>query len=320
VSVRVLVLVLAGAVAGGLLWGARYVLRLTDHVRDDSRAVAHDAPPVPGPFAVPVQPPRRPDQGDPASTQCAIRLQEVTNQTGITFAHRDGSSGRHFTPETMSAGVATFDYDGDGLIDIYFPNGAALPGITYDEPPRHALYKNLGDWRFEDVSERAGLVCSAFGLGIAIGDYDNDGFPDIYLDNFGPNILYHNNGDGTFTDVTSRAGVPGTIKGGRLEQKVGAGACFLDTMGRGQLDLFSGNYVAIELDNYVTPMKGKYPFYPTPLVYTPVPSTLYRNAGDGTFTDASAESGIAASPGRCMGSPTPVRSPGSRPRPVAAWG
>ena len=197
-----------------------YFLRRARQGPDEVRAAASVAPPVPAPFVVPVKPQSGPDKARPGpATQCPIRFQEVTDQSGITFEHRDGSSGRHFTPETMSAGVATFDYDGDGLIDIYFPNGAALLGTTYDPPPRHALYQNLGDWRFQDVSEQAGIVCTAFGLGIAIGDYDNDGFPDIYLNNFGPNILYHNNGDGTFTDVTGLAGVPGTIKGGRLGEE-----------------------------------------------------------------------------------------------------
>jgi hypothetical protein len=201
----------------------------------------------------------------------------------------------------MSTGIATFDYDGDGLIDIYFPNGSPLPGATRDPPPRHALYRNRGDWRFEDVAEQARVPSQAFGLGIATGDYDNDGFADIYLNNFGPNLLYHNNGDGTFTDVTGRAGVPGTIPGARLEKKVGAGACFLDTTGRGDLDLYSGNYVEIDLASYITPMTGGYPFYPSPRFYAPVPSTLYRNTGDGTFADVSASSGVSSAPGRCMG-------------------
>jgi hypothetical protein len=201
----------------------------------------------------------------------------------------------------MSAGVATFDYDGDGLIDIYFPNGAALPGVTYDPPPRHALYKNLGDWRFEDVSEQSGLLCTAFGLGIAVADYDNDGFPDIYLNNFGPNVLYRNNGDGTFTDVTGRGGVAGITPSGDLDKKVGAGACFLDLTGNGCLDLFAGNYIEIELATYITPMKGQYAFYPTPMAYQPVPSTLYQNLGDGAFADVSAASGVMDCKGRCMG-------------------
>lgn len=201
----------------------------------------------------------------------------------------------------MSAGVATFDFDGDGRIDVYFPNGAALPGVKYNPPPRHALYRNLGQWRFQEVSAQAGIACTAFGLGIVVADYDNDGWPDIYLNNLGPNILYHNNGDGTFIDVTGRAGVAGATPNGRLEKKVGAGACFLDIDGDGYLDLYAGNYIEIDFATYVTPMKGKYPFIPSPMVYRPVPSVLYRNAGDGTFRDVSETSGIAARPGRCMG-------------------
>lgn len=301
-NVKVLVLAGAGAAAVVMLLGVRYVSSLTGHGGGDARATTGDSPLVPRPFVVPVNPQSRQDKNtDPSPEESPIRFQEFADQAGITFDHRDGSSGRHFTPETMSAGVATFDYDGDGLVDIYFPNGAALLGTTYDKPPRHALYRNLGDWRFQDVSEQAGIVCSAFGLGIAVGDYDNDGDPDIYLNNFGPNVLYRNNGDGTFKDVTGLAGVPGTTKGGDLEKKVGAGACFFDTSGRGRLDLFAGNYIELELATYVTPMKGKYPFYPTPLTYDPVPSTLYRNSGDGTFTDASSASGLAACAGRCMG-------------------
>jgi len=302
VRAKGLVLVLGGAVAAvGMMVGVKYLWTRPGQSLGDARAATDVVPSAPRPFVVPLQPRKRQQPDDPAPTECPIYFQEVTDQSGITFEHRDGSSGRHFTPETMSAGVATFDYNGDGLIDIYFPNGAALLGKTYDPPPRHALYQNLGDWQFQDVSEQAGIVCTAFGLGIAIGDYDNDGFPDIYLDNFGRNILYHNNGDGTFTDVTGLAGVPGTTKCGDLERKVGAGACFLDTTGCGRLDLYAGNYVEIELDTYITPMKGEYAFYPTPMAYAPIPSTLYRNSGDGTFADASEASGISACAGRCMG-------------------
>ena len=170
-SVKVLVLITVIATAAlGMLLGAHYYLRRTDQGWNDGHAAATVAPPVPAPFVVPVEPQSGQEKGDPDPTQCPIRFQEVTEQSGITFDHRDGSSGRHYTPETMSAGVATFDYNGDGLIDIYFPNGAALLGTTYDPPPRHALYQNLGDWRFQDVSEQAGIVCTAFGLGISIVD------------------------------------------------------------------------------------------------------------------------------------------------------
>jgi len=223
-----------------------------------------------------------------------IQFREVTEETGIDFVHTDGSSGRRYIVESMSAGLATLDYDGDGLADIYFPNGAPLPGVKYERPPRHALYKNLGTWRFREATDEAGLGSVSFGLGIAVGDYDNDGWPDIYLNNFGPNVLCRNNGDGTFTDVTASAGVAR----GNL---VGAGACFLDIDGRGLLDLFVGNYLELDLSKHVPQTVGGYPSYPSPKNYDPVPNTLYRNLGDGTFRDISLESGIGRHAGRAMG-------------------
>jgi hypothetical protein len=134
-----------------------------------------------------------------------------------------------------------------------------------------------------------------------VGDYDNDGRPDIYLDNFGPNLLYHNQGNGTFGDATQQAGVPGTTPSGLLPRKVGAGACFLDIDGDGNLDLYVGNYIELDLSAHVTRRKQGIPFYPTPLDYTPIPDTLYHNRGDGTFSDASKASGVAAHAGRSMG-------------------
>ena len=142
----------------------------------------------------------------PAAT-CPIQFRDVTSETGITFVHTDGSSGAHFIVEAMSTGLATIDYDGDGLLDVYFPSGAPLPGMNADIPPRHSLYRNLGNWKFHEVTDAADVVCHAYGMGVVVGDYDNDGFPDFYLSDFGPNVLYHNNGDGTFSDVTEVAGV-----------------------------------------------------------------------------------------------------------------
>jgi enediyne biosynthesis protein E4 len=302
VSVRFLVTMGAGAL--GLIcllawWCVGH--RVGPEPRRQPEASPFEISLRPQPFHVPNSSRGPSEQEGPSDANSEIRLQEVVDQSGVTFQHDDGSSGRHFTPETMSAGVATLDYDGDGLIDIYFPNGAPLLGTTCPQPPRHALYRNRGQWHFEDVTEQAGVACTAFGLGIAVADYDNDGFPDIYLNNFGPNILYHNNGDGTFTDVTGQAQVAGTTPCGDLNKKVGAGACFLDIDGDGRLDLYSGNYVELDMASYVTPTKRGYAFYPSPLVYTPVPSTLYRNSGDGTFADVSQRSGVASALGRCMG-------------------
>jgi hypothetical protein len=196
----------------------------------------------------------------------------------------------------MSAGLATFDYDGDGLIDVYFPNGAPLQGTKVDRPPRHALYKNLGNFKFREVTDEAGVVSTRFGLGIAIGDYDNDGWPDLYLDNFGPNVLFRNNGDGSFTDASDRAGVR---RGS--EKAVGAEACFLDVDGDGHLDLYVGNYIDFSYEVHVPHVVDGLPSYPSPRDYAPVPDTLYRNNGDGTFSDSSVSSGIARRAGRSMG-------------------
>src|SRR5437867_8731365 len=132
-----------------------------------------------------------------------IQFKDVTRQSGITFVHTDGSSGRHYIVESVCSGLATFDFNGDGKIDIFFLNGAPLPGSpTTTPPPRNALYRNDGGWKFTHVTQAAGLGDTNYHLGVCVGDYNNDGYPDIYLNNFGPNILYRNNGDGTFTDVT----------------------------------------------------------------------------------------------------------------------
>jgi hypothetical protein len=206
----------------------------------------------------------------------------------------------------MSTGIATFDYDGDGLIDIYFPNGTPLPGCKTDKPPRHALYRNLGDWHFQDVTERAGVACKAYGMGVTIGDHDNDGHLDVYLSNFGPNVFYHNQGNGTFIDVTRRAGVArdGRVTGEEGVTKgemVGAGACFLDADGDGHLDLYVGNYMRLDCATHVPRTLLGIPSYPNPPEYSPMPDSLYRNNGDGTFKDVSGPSGIAACAGRSMG-------------------
>ncbi|MHB8898543.1 MAG: CRTAC1 family protein [Thermoguttaceae bacterium] len=226
--------------------------------------------------------------------RCAIRLREVTRETGIAFRHTDGSSGRRYIVETVSSGLALFDYDNDGWIDIYFVNGAPLPGSPPGPPPRNALYRNNGDWTFTDVTEAAGVGDTGFGLGVAVADYDNDGDQDIYVNNFGPNVLYRNNGDGTFRDVTE----PARVQPGR---RVGAGACFLDIEGDGDLDLYSANYVDFTFENHVPVVVSGYPQYAGPKDYRPTPHNLYRNNGDGTFSDISKEAGIADHPGTGMG-------------------
>ncbi|MCL4202859.1 MAG: VCBS repeat-containing protein [Pirellulaceae bacterium] len=226
----------------------------------------------------------------------AIELRDVLDETGIDFVHTDGSSGRRYIVETVSAGLALFDYDGDGLTDIYFVNGASLPGgrATEDAPPRNALYRNEGGWRFCDVTDSAGVGDTGFGLGVTVADYNNDGFPDLFVNNFGPNVLYRNNGDGTFSDVTSETGTAG-------DGQVGAGACFLDIQGNGNLDLYVANYVKFTIETNVSQTQDGHPVYVGPRSYQFEPDLLYRNNGDGTFTDISAASGIASHAGSGMG-------------------
>lgn len=231
----------------------------------------------------------------PSADLCPIQLHDMTGECGITFVHNHGGSGKRYLVETMSAGLALFDYDGNGLIDIYFLNGAALEGTKVDKPLRKALYKNLGGFHFRDVTDEAGVGDMGHGLGVAVADYNNDGYPDIYLNNFGRNVLFRNNGDGTFADVTERAGL--ARSGGR----VGAGAAFLDIDGDGNLDLFVGHYVKFSYDKHVTRYFGGYPRYSTPRDYPPETNSLYRNNGDGTFTDVSKESAVGEAVGTCMG-------------------
>ena len=223
-----------------------------------------------------------------------IQLRDVSDETGITFVHTDGSSGQRYIVETVSAGLALFDYDGDGLIDLYLVNGAPLPGASAESPPRNALYRNEGGWQFRDVTDETGVGDTGFGLGVTVADFDNDGFPDLFVNNFGPNVLYRNNGDGTFTDVTEQAGVPG-------DGQVGAGAAFLDIDANGNLDLYVANYVKFTIETNISQTQEGHPVYVGPRSYPFEPDLLYRNNGDGTFTDISELSGIAGHAGSGMG-------------------
>jgi len=227
----------------------------------------------------------------PAST---ILLTDVTQQSGITFKHTDGSSGNYYIVETVCAGLALFDYDNDGDEDVYFLNGGALKGTDFQTPPCNALYRNDGDWRFTDVTQASGLGDTAHSLGVAAADYDSDGDLDVYVTNFGPNRLFCNNGDGTFTDVTQAAGVADG-------NKLGAGACFLDMDQDGDLDLFSSSYVDFSYERHRPETRGGYRKYDGPNIWDPTPDTLYRNNGNGSFTDVSEASGIARSRGTGMG-------------------
>ena len=225
-----------------------------------------------------------------------IRLRDVTRATGIHFKHDDGSTGKRYVVEPVASGLATFDYDGDGLIDIYFLTGGPLEGKKVDNPPTNALYRNRGSFRFVDVTRKAGVGIPGFAMGVAVADYDNDGHPDIYVSNFGPNVLYRNRGDGTFVGATQMAGVglPGKVA-------VGAGTAFLDTDGDGNLDLYIANYLRFSYENHPRHTFMGFHVYPGPLEFPAEPDNLFRNNGDGTFTDVSQQSGIGAVAATGMG-------------------
>jgi len=227
-----------------------------------------------------------------AAGQAVFR--DVTAETGITFTHTDGSSGRHYIMETVTAGLALFDYDNDGDIDVYFVNGAPLPGAEAKTPPKDALYRNDGEWKFTDVTDEAGVAETGYGLGVAIGDCDNDGDQDIFVNNYGPDVLYRNNGDGTFTDITQKAGLSG-------DNRFAAGTSFLDADKDGDLDLYVANYLQFSYDLYGPRYMRGVPVYRDPRQYAACPDVLYRNNGDGTFTDISKESGIGDHAGWGMG-------------------
>jgi enediyne biosynthesis protein E4 len=225
---------------------------------------------------------------------CLIRLHDVTATSNVTFQHTHGGSGERYIMETVAAGLALFDYDADGFIDLYFLNGAALKGTVLDTPPKNALYRNNGDWTFTDVTQAAGVGDLGFGLGVTVGDYDSDGDPDLYINNSGPNVLYRNNGDGTFTDVTQQAGVD-------CGNQVGAGACFLDIDNDGDLDLYAANYVVFSYETHVPITVDGYRWHVGPRAYPAATDNLFRNNGDGTFTDITNASGIGSVAGTGMG-------------------
>jgi hypothetical protein len=233
-------------------------------------------------------------------TDVTIRFQEIAQRAGLTFVSQNSPTPSKNQPETMLAGVAVFDYDRDGLVDVYFCNGAAIPSLEKDAPKyRNRLFHNLGHGRFEDVTERAGVAGEGYGMGIAIGDYDNDGWPDIFLGNVTANQLFHNNGNGTFTDVTRKAGVAGAMSDGKKMWSVGGG--WFDYNNDGLLDLFVVNYCKWEVnkDPICTTGKGSRA-YCHPRSYEPLPNTLFRNNGDGTFTDVSGDAGILSHLGKGM--------------------
>jgi hypothetical protein len=205
----------------------------------------------------------------------------------ITWAHSNGRSPEMYLPETTGAGCAFLDYDNDGWMDIYLVNSGPCDFYTPPQPLSNALYHNNRDGTFTDVTKKAGVGGNAYGMGVAVGDYDGDGFPDLYVTQYSRAILYHNNGDGTFTDVTEKAGVaaPGWS----------TSAVWFDYDNDGRLDLFVCRFVDFDKskNQFCGNVKTGERYYCIPRVYKPMPCWLFHNNGDGTFTDVSKESGIA---------------------------
>jgi hypothetical protein len=230
-----------------------------------------------------------------------IMFEEIAGKAGLDFVCDSSPTPHKNQPETMVAGVALLDYDNDGYLDVYFVNGAAIPSLSKETPKYwNRLYHNNHDGTFTDVTAKAGVAGAGYGMGVAVGDYDNDGWPDLYIVNVTKNQLFHNNHDGTFTDVTDKAGVGGGIFDGKKMWSVSA--LWIDYNNDGWPDLFVSNYCKWEVNK--DPFCGPTPqqrSYCHPKNYAPLPDTLYRNNGDGTFTDVSAETGIARYYGKGMG-------------------
>ena len=228
---------------------------------------------------------------------------DITAQAGLLRARNISGSpdNKQFLLEEMGCGVAFFDYDNDGWLDIFLVNGSSFDPAVRDSKPTSYLFRNNRDGTFTDVSQKAGLTHSGWGQACCIGDYDNDGWDDLFVSYFGHNVLYHNNGDGTFTDVSEEAGVAGS------DGRWGAGCCFLDYDRDGHLDLFVANYVNFDPARAPKPGASAYCSYNDipvpcgPLGYAGGTNILYRNRGNGTFVDVSEASGIAR--------PTVARSP-----------
>ncbi|MGB9435832.1 MAG: CRTAC1 family protein [Candidatus Acidiferrum sp.] len=234
------------------------------------------------------QTPKTPAQGS------TITFRDLTERAGIHFVHNNGAFGKKYLPETMGPGVAFIDYDNDGWPDIFIVNGTDWPGHgSKHSTPK--LYHNNHDGTFTDVTHKAGLDIEMFGMGVAVGDYDNDGYDDLFVTAMGQSRLFHNNGNGTFADVTQKAGLMGP-------KEFSTSAAWVDYDRDGKLDLVVGNYVqwSIEGDLYCT-LDGKSKSYCTPESYKGIAVRLWHNRGDGTFEDATKKAGLGDPTSKTLG-------------------
>jgi hypothetical protein len=223
-----------------------------------------------------------------------VTFRDITQKSGIHFVHNNAAFGKKYLPETMGPGVAFIDYDNDGWQDIFLVNGTDWPG----RPSKHStlkLYHNNHDGTFTDVTHKAGLDVELSGMGVAVGDYDNDGFDDLFITTMGQSRLFHNNGNGTFTDVTQKAGLTGP-------KEFSTSAAWVDYDKDGKLDLIVANYVqwSIEGDLYCT-LDGKSKSYCTPESYKGTAVRLWHNRGDGTFEDVTQKAGLGEPTSKALG-------------------
>jgi hypothetical protein len=220
---------------------------------------------------------------------------DISREAGLTFTNVNGISPQKRLVETMGSGGLFFDADNDGWIDIFLVDGGSEADPAVARTARHRLYRNRRNGTFEDVTSRSGIRHRAYGMGACAGDYDNDGLVDLYITNVGPDALYHNSGGGVFIDVTQQAGITSPLWG--------AGCAFADFDRDGRLDLFVTNYVqrGKDRDRFCGDTRRLLRSYCHPLVFQSSPNTVYRNAGNGTFTDVTARSGIANLRGNGLG-------------------
>jgi hypothetical protein len=240
------------------------------------------------------EPPATSAPAGPRAAAGAALFEDVTERSGISFRHTTGATGEKYLPETIGSGVCVLDFDSDRRPDIYFVSGSELPPPSGGGVSRNRLYRNRGDGTFEDVTAASGTGAPGYGLGCAVGDFDSDGRPDLYVTNFGPNVLYRNRGDGTFENVTESTGTG--------DPSFSTGATFVDIDNDGDLDLYVVNYMTYRLaDNkYCGELKPGFRAYCGPESYPGRADVLYRNDG-GRFTDVSQSAGVADPEGRGLG-------------------
>ena len=233
--------------------------------------------------------------GTTSAAGAAVRFTEISHEAGVDFLHINGASADKHLVETIGSGGLFFDYDNDGWIDMFLVDGGSLADPAVAQRARHRLFRNRGDGTFEDATVRSAIRHRGYGMGACAGDYDNDGWVDLYVTGFGPNTLYRNTGTGSFTDVTNIARVGSS--------SWSTGCAFADLDRDGDLDLFVTNYVMIDPKH--SPFCGnastKTRFYCHPLNFEPLANVVFRNDGNGTFSDVSAASGIGGYRGNGLG-------------------